>query len=437
MLDSAILEQQRHNVLNAKHELPFYRVSEQFEGLKVLGLVADTSACGHYRVILPLHLLKMMGAEVNYSSHHDLKSFLDADLIIAPRQHSPEVYEILRMIAWEGKTIIYELDDNLNFVLPSSPAYKTYHNGSKELNMLPKMIGACHGFVTTTPEIAKWYYQHNRNVAVVENYIDFSLRDWNCDVSWVGGHAHITPLPIEKPIEFGDKIVIGYTGGSTHQDDIEIIGPVIKRVLEKHKNVAFALYTSIEMAAEFIHKFNLPIDRVHHIPARHFLDYPKGLAGIDIALCPIVPCEFNIGKSWLKNLETMTYGAACISSNIGPYTKFAKRHPGYTLLVGQGKTCYPSWEAAIDYLVLNPSVLQELKIKGRQLIIDNYSMENNVYLWPAAWRAILERANQGFIGKDPVARPKAHYQSFGVTGRNDLCPCNSGLKYKVCCNGAF
>ena len=148
-------EKQRQRVLHQERQFPTQQISNRFQGLKVLGAVADTSACGYYRIMNPLQLLKLHGAKVHYTSRPTVAMFMDYDIILAPRQHSPEVYEVMRMIQWESKTLIYELDDDLDAVLPSSPAYFTYFPGSPESFMIPKYIKHCHGMTTTTEDLEK------------------------------------------------------------------------------------------------------------------------------------------------------------------------------------------------------------------------------------------------------------------------------------------
>ncbi len=41
-------------IFNTSRQLPTNKVSNRFAGLNVLGLVADNSACGYYRVINPI-----------------------------------------------------------------------------------------------------------------------------------------------------------------------------------------------------------------------------------------------------------------------------------------------------------------------------------------------------------------------------------------------
>jgi hypothetical protein len=216
--------EQRDRVAKATFELPDIQVSDRMKNISVLGLVADRSACGYYRIINPLHMLKMHGAKVNYASSHSLESFITHDVIVAPRQHGEEVYETYRFAGWENRLLVYEIDDDLDSVLPSSPAYITYHPGSPELKMISKFMKHSHGITTTTPEIARWYYQHNRNVSVIENYIDLSFRNWGADVQWdVDGLPIIRPNPINKPREWEGKTVIMYQGGTCWDAETEVL----------------------------------------------------------------------------------------------------------------------------------------------------------------------------------------------------------------------
>jgi hypothetical protein len=329
-----LYEEEKYNIFNARNSLPDKVVSSRFKDLKVLGLVADTSACGYYRVINPLHSLKMHGADVTYSSFHSFDAFMRHDIIVAPRQHSPEVYEALRQAAWEGKLIIYEIDDDLNSVLPTSPAYNVYHPGSRELNMLPKIMHYCHGITTTTPEIARWYYQNNQNVAIVENFIDPGFRDWGMDVQYdLLGNPVVTLKDIQKPAEWEDKIVIMYSGGSTHGEDMQQIGAPLKKILTKYPNVQLALNLGLNYVEELVQKFNLPYDQITYVPARHFLDHPTALHGADIGLAPLIPCQFNTAKSQLKFLEMSAVGAVPVGSNVGLMLG-NRRHPGHYFWLG-------------------------------------------------------------------------------------------------------
>ena len=126
---------------------------------------------------------------------------------------------------------------------------------------------------------------------------------------------------------------------------------------------------------------------------------------------------------------------AVVASNFGPYARFGKRHPNTLNLVGNGQ--FNSWVEAVGDLVENPDKLKLRQIQGRQLILDNYSLEHNYHLWPMAWEAIIKRAHAGQAGPPTQPLYGGKYVTFGSVERNDKCPCGSGLKYKSCCRGAF
>lgn len=431
-------EQELHDLKNSRVKLPDIQVSERYKGLKVLGLVADSSACGYYRVINPLHMLRMHGATVTYSTFHTADSFFTHDVIVVPRQHNPDVLEILKTASFDGKLLVYEIDDDLDSVDPSSPAYMVYHNGSPELRLIPEFMYTCHGVTVTTPELARWYYQNQQNVVVVENHIDYSFRNWGADVEWdQEGNPQIGLRPIEKPAHREGKISILWSGGSTHQLDLEEIGPSVRAILQKYPNVLFCFYGSSQMCQDFIRRYNLPVDQVEAVSPRHFLDYPEGLHGFDIGLAPIHCSQFNLCKSFLRLEEYGAVGLASIASNVGPYTRFAKRHPGLVSLVGKGKDCFPNWTVAMEYLIENPEERERRKTAIREVIAQNYALEFNYHQWPMAWEAIYQQRAKGIIGPPADKQDKSWYKSYGRAGRNDLCPCGSGLKTKDCCVDAW
>lgn len=774
-------EQELHALKTATIKLPDIHVSDRYKGLKVLGLVADSSACGYYRVINPLHMLRMHGAQVTYSTFHTADAFYAHDVIVVPRQHNPDVLEILKTASFERKLLVYEIDDDLDSVDPTSPAFAVYHNGSPELRMIPEFLYTCHGMTTTTPELARWYYKNQQNVAIIENHIDYSFRNWGAEVRWDNGQPQILLQDIQKPAQregkinilwaggscyddqtevltdqgwklfkdldkteqfatlnkathkleyqsateymvkpykgklmcadtpqinyavtpnhwmytspcenrsikkrdftseqmgnlqgtnfwckkdaewegeeqtyfeipsykncpsipvpmdewlkfFGFWLAEGYTGsklkqvgitqvkdngllaemwnlleswgftvnwskedvelricsaqlweylhqfkdavnkfmpdwclqlskrqqtilldyfikgdghieengrqrawtssrklsdqlvemalkigwaanvitrqprsgskirgreitatgpsyqvcflrdslrnflqplvlaenqfehdydgtvycvtvpnhvlyvrregkvmwcGNTHQLDLDEIGPAVRQILRKYPHANFCFYGSPQMGQDFMRKFSLPENQVEFIPPRHFLDYPGGLHGFDIALAPIACSQFNLCKSNLRCLEMCAVGCATIASNVGPYTRFSKRHPNMISLVGKGQGNFQTWASAMEYLIENPDELARRQVEGRQLIADQYSLEKNFHQWPAAWLKIKQQLEAGKIGPPPIQHPRAWYKSYGRIGRNDPCPCGSQVREKLCCNGAW
>lgn len=424
-------------VLYTDRSHPMQRVGNRYAGMKVVGLTADVGACGYYRVINPLHMLYQHGADVDYSSVQNIQNLVEADLIVAPRQNSEEVYENLRRLQWEGKRVFYEIDDNLHTVLPTSPAYQIYHPGAKVLDWVGRFMQGMHGVTTTTPEIARAYSRYNTNIAVIENFIDYSYRDWGVDVVWSMGQPLFKPRPLVRPKEFEGYITIAWQGGSTHLPDLKVLLPSIKTVLEKYPKTMFVFYGAWNLFDAANQEVGIPEDRVFKVEPRHFMDHPEALRGFDIGLAPLFPCEFNVSKSSLKILEGIATGQAMVASNVGPYARFEKRHPGSVLLVGNGARCHATWVEAISRLVEDEQLRRDMQESGRRLAVDRYSLERNFHLWPLAWGALSERAMRGEAGPPEKQRPLKEYLTFGTAGRNDPCPCGSGVKLKKCCAGAW
>jgi len=435
MAENLEKEELLKQVTTTRKALPMNRVSTRYSWLNVAGLTADIGACGYYRVVNPIHLLMQHGATVDYSSVQNITGLTNSDVIVAPRQCSTEVYDNLRRLQFEGKKVYYELDDDLHNVLRTSPAYSVYYRNSESLLAVEKFISSSHGLTVTTPELARAYARFNTNISIIENYIDFSLRNWNIDVDWNGETPVFKPLHIDRPKEWGDSIVLTWAGGATHMEDLIGVFPHIKRILEMYPKTMFAYYGAWELFEAANERAKIPLDRVFKITPRHFLDYPDGLRG-DIGLAPIVPCQFNICKSALKITEYMAAGMAVVASNVGPYARFNRLYPDTVNLVGNGRNMHSTWVDAVGELVSNPDKLLERKVKGRQLALSRFSLENNFHLWPIAWNSMFEKAAKGLLGPPDVPF-KFNPVTFGNVGRNDTCPCGSGLKYKACCLGAF
>lgn len=431
------LKQQKQALLEPKTQVLLDKVSDRFSGLKVAGLVGDVSACGYYRVINPLTMLRSMGAQVSITTSTDEREIRAADVVICPRQTSESCYSLAQEAMWRGHIVLFEVDDDLHHVLPESPAYLVYNRKSPSLKVLEKFIANTWGLTTTTPEIARWYSQLNKNVGIIDNYIDFSMRDWSAEVSWSGGVPTITPKTPPRPDHWEGKIVIMWSGGTTHGPDLPQLHKPIAHILRKYPETRFAMYSSVEMYHTFLVESGIPKDRTDHIHARHFLDFPGGLPGADIALAPLLPCQFNVSKSYLRILECGAKGSAVVASNVGPYARFRSKHPGTVDLVGESPNSVPTWEEALERLVENPDLLEEKRKNLRELIVSNYSLEHNVHLWPGTWSALAQRAKTGYVGSDYSGHMDQSYATFGRVASGDPCPCGSALPYGDCCRGAW
>lgn len=249
------------------------------------------------------------------------------------------------------------------------------------------------------------------NGLLTGNCIDFDLRDWES--------------PAEEEDE--DYLVVGWSGGSTHVGDMEILRPVIPELLKKYDFIKFGLYCSSDMAVNMVEDWELDPNRVKFITPRPFDEYPKGLGAIDIALIPVHNTSFNTSKSCLKAIEFGAKKVPSICSCVAPYvTTIQEGVDGYL-----ARTT-PEWIEKASILIENESERRRIGEAIYQKVRSQYDLANNIHMWPKAWGEIIN-SSKNDIKKEPI------HITYGRVGRNDPCPCGRypGYKYKNCPAGCY
>lgn len=390
--------------------------SVKYRGLNVVGFLADRTACGNYRMLSPFEILNRRGANCQAMTVLDPVALNKADIVIAQRQYHPDMIGLLKQVKAAGKKVYYEVDDNFDRVMPTSPVYGVYHpghnarvstkkslqldNSQSALANIKRTLEVCDGATVSTPDLAEYYSRYQPNIRVVPNAIDFSIRDW-------------TTNPDNKP---EDTIVIGYTFGSTHWEDAQILEKPMRAVLDKYPNVKFGLYCDPVMARGLMEEWCLDPSQVHFVAPRSFEDYPEGIGHFDIGLAPLKQTAFNAAKSNLKFLEQAAKKIPVVASVSAPYST--------TILPGEtGQLCSTAsdWTDALFELVENESKRKAMGQAAYDFVYKNFNLDTIADQWPAAWN---------YLAQAKITAPvKPVFQNLG---RNDVCPCGCGQKYKKC-----
>lgn len=382
----------------------------------ILGLQLDQFACGHFRLKNPLQTLRQIGHEVSIQWAGNGNFSLDqcGDLhrfshIICQRQVDTRILEVLEKVRKRtGCVLLYEVDDNLQQVHPTSHAHKVFNQQTDAVHAVERWIRACDGLIVTTPELAGEYSRLSRNVYVIPNHIDFHIRDWD------------TPVPRDERL--AGKVVIGWAGGSTHAEDEEPLRGVLSKVLADYDDVVFALCSHPKLMQLFIQRQGIPKEKAVCLDPVPFADYAHIPGQFDIGLAPLRDTVFNRCKSPLKIMEYGARSIPYIASDIAPYRRFHKES-------GErgGHLCKTprEWSEALHLYV--GSEIDRITDGQRlgKIVRENYSLEGNIRLWEDV---LMKSQERGSIRTwERTERP----------GRNDACPCGSGSKYKRCCVPAF
>ncbi|WP_347177255.1 glycosyltransferase [Parafrankia sp. EAN1pec] len=183
--------------------------------MRVFGWAADASACGYYRLGLPLEALKARGHRTLVSTVLPA-GWLDADIIVGQRVCMPEPSQTWQRLARDGHLLVYEIDDNLFGLHPTNPGRRLF--GDSAVQQRVRDNAAVASLVTVTTEaLAQVMREINPNVVVLPNRIP----------GWL--------LIRDRPRR--QRLTVGWAGSATHYADIaEIASPLRPHVFNRSKS---------------------------------------------------------------------------------------------------------------------------------------------------------------------------------------------------------
>lgn len=237
--------------------------------------------------------------------------------------YTDTIGEFIKLAKEYNKTVLFDVDDlvidtrytnKIKYVTNMPEEDKKVYDEGVEL--IGKTLKLCDGAITTTERLAKElekYVDHvyiNRNVASdrMEELSELAIRNRENDSS----------INIENRSKLYEKntIKLGYFSGSiTHNEDFELILPVIRKIMLEHKNVEMHMVGELDVPKE--------LEEVKdRIVASKFVDWqrlPQLIASIDINIAPLVDNIFNEAKSENKWIEAALVKIPTIASNVGAF----------------------------------------------------------------------------------------------------------------------
>jgi processive 1,2-diacylglycerol beta-glucosyltransferase len=322
--------------------------------------VSDTTACSYYRAILPFLNcgadLEKLGITLICDQNLSQVT-VDFDAYIFHRTINPAFFSHLVMLKEMGKTIVWDLDDQL-FRIPSwSPA--------TELASIQKArdLGLCLRIadkITLTTQRFKDQFSGTdlyEKIVVLPNLIN--LNDYNFRRK-------------AKPIN-NWPIKIMWAGSLTHEKDLDVVAPALDSILGIHDDSIRLIFMG--MSPKLFVPTPETVDRykrlVTNVGACELFYYPGTLESHapDIAILPIIDCDFNTAKSNIKYLEMCLTGSACIGSNIGPYADTIEHEKDGLLTENTNE----SWFESFQRLIYDQDLRIHISRNGTQKVIENYS----------------------------------------------------------------
>ena len=202
------------------------------------------------------------------------------------------------------------------------------------------------------------------------------------------------PEVIEMPERNTDEIRIGWFGGKGHFEDLKMVLPAIKEVLERDKRVKF-IYCgyggmesdSLAMQAQWgedVFK-DIPRERREFVPGapEDWWAHKHRFLDLDIGIAPLVDDYFSNSKCPTKWLEYSVFKTPAVCSK-----------PVYSKVVKNGKTglianTTEEWKNHLLALVKDPILRQKIGTAASEDVRENHNLEDRWEEWVDTYQEIL------------------------------------------------
>ncbi|SFM74906.1 glycosyltransferase [Thermodesulforhabdus norvegica] len=327
----------------------------------------ERTACPVLRIITPVRKFRSrfkrlacfkIGDNIDVILNH-----VEPPDILIVQRNAAVYWKILRQLRNYGTKLIYEIDDLLINVPEFHPDYATY------TLLKPFIVAAIKDADAVTVSTDRLKHElsiYNHNIYVLPNYIDVDL--------WQVRHN----LSKKKK----DVCVIGFGGTPTHEADIQVIIPAIKRLIRKYGNKI--LFHFVGCIPEDLRTWP---QVEYYTFVRNYYGYVRWLkrASWDIAVVPLRTCKFNMCKSNIKFLEYSVCRVPSIYSRIDPYANSIVEFETGILC----EESYEVWYDAIDELINNVSLREKISKNAYEYVMDKYLLEKHVKKWEEVYFDVI------------------------------------------------
>jgi glycosyltransferase involved in cell wall biosynthesis len=336
----------------------------------------------------------------------NIMSLIDwADIVVFQRTTDLDHLRLMKMTQDMGKPVVLEGDDDYINVPEKNPGYHYY---MQRQGFVKEMFRIANGVTVTTPGLKQVYSEFNDNIAVIPNCNDIEIVDSEPQLpqATVFG-ADGKQVPFEQYLNARQgKTVIGWGGSPTHEDDLAIILPALKKLVRREPNLLFAM-------VGFVHRGMIEIIPPHQLymfslvpVTAYFMLYKT--VNFDIGLAPVAPLKFNMGKSSNKLIEYQILNVLPVASDFVTYKKDI--HRGFlaspntetvTHLVEdpvtkiqrtdhreEGSTY--GWFNAISNAIHCEDRAERI-LANRKYAEENYDIKAKIHLWIEFFQSVIER----------------------------------------------
>lgn len=301
--------------------------------------------------------------------------FTNYDMLWLHFTDNPTTFAWLRAMATHfKKKLVMDIDDNFLEVDKGNPALKKQNKGKLDLTnkvaVLATILSEVDAITVSTVPLKLKLLEHFSEVHGVEKKI-FVIPNANDIKDWDFTKAKAS------------KVVIGYVGGLSHNDDLDMILPALKTVMTKYPEVLFQMIGQMDMgkAKKVFGKWPQGIrNRIMLLNAtRTQPEYPKYLSEQpwSIGIAPLIDSPFNQSKSHIKWLEYSSLKIPVVASRVYPYYKDVLGKE--TIEHGvTGMLCetVEDWVTHLSTLIEDEKLRNEIGENAYKFVVDNWQYKD-------------------------------------------------------------
>lgn len=307
---------------------------------------------GRYRVTHQREQLEALGfstGEIYYQNiEQDILGYYRTILFFRC-PYTPKLEEIVKLAKRLNKTVLYDIDDLVfdTIYTDQIPYLETMNLQERQeydqnVRNMGELLQLCDGAVTTTECLAKELKKYvpevviNRNVASEEMVM-------------LSAKALLNRKERNESTRnsgnLNKKIKIGYFSGSiTHNDDFNLILPVLAELLDKYKNLELCLAGELDVP-EQLKPFE---NQLVKYPFTSWRNLTEMIAQTDINIAPLTQSVFNEAKSENKWMEAALVKIPTVASDLGAFREMVKNGENGILCRDADE-----WKEALEALINN------------------------------------------------------------------------------------
>ncbi len=325
------------------------------------------------------------------------------EAVILDRLWRPDIslavaQELLAQLRSRNVRLLYALDDSF-LDLPAER--KDWEPTGERLQVVKLFLAEAAGLLVTTAALREKFSDFNAHIAVVPHALDERLLPawrrpqgqtkpgWRVKLARLASRLQKCP---GRSLRFsaGRKIVIGYMGTFTHDDDLLLVLPALQAVARQYRGaVEFELVGVIGQPETRRLLQDLPLRLIKLSPRKvaydRFMAWFSRCLEWDIALAPLRDTPFNRCKSDIKFLDYSATGAAGIFSRVRPYEASVRhRQTGWL-----AENTPAAWLEALTELIDNQPLRAELAHNATAYLFSQRTLAVCAPRWVQAIESLL------------------------------------------------